>query len=250
MVTGGGRHEIYRRSESGNYPVDVTELEEMFLSGVTWLDHVERFRQERVNRIRAGGSSNPNFEIGSSVFVHVLPIGRLDRLLDLRPHEEELRKVAPLTSAGWSFRFNTHGFMTYNGTVSYTQWFRHGGVEGYSSAYRGSLPKPLGGPTSLLYIKKLSDEVQNFARIAVERMQSVLGLDPPFAVCLASYGFAGSVIYLGPEFGDPHPIESDVELLPPIIVEEPSAPNLDKEMRFLLDVIWQSAGYDGAAPSK
>src|SRR5438034_2329321 len=35
---------------------------------------------------------------------------------DLRPHEEALRSVAPLVSAGWRPRFNTFGFQTYVAT--------------------------------------------------------------------------------------------------------------------------------------
>jgi hypothetical protein len=185
--------------------------------------------------------------VSSSVFVHVLPIARLDQLLDLRPHEEMFRGFPPLSHAGWNYRFNTFGFMTFTEARSYTQWFRHGGVEGYSAGYRFERPKDVLGPAMKgVDTLGLSKELPEFVRLALERVQSVLGLDPPFAVGLACYGLVGASIYLGPQFMGGHPIETDVELLPPIIVDDPAAPGLEEQIFSLLDIIWQSAGHHGA----
>ena len=220
----------------------------MFLTGTTWLDQVEAFRRERVDLVRSG-RAYPNVDVSSSFFVHVLPVGRLDQLLDLRPHEEALRGVAPLDPAGWSPRFNTFGFQTYvrgdndAAVPSYAQWFRNGGVEGYTATYRFQRSSgPLGVAIDALD-RNLLGQVPEFVRTALERMQSLFRLDPPFAVGIAGFGFVGARIYNDTGTRASAAIESDFELLPPMIVEDPAATRLDDDLLSLLDIVWQSAGY-------
>ena len=219
----------------------------MFLTGTTWLDQVEAFRRERVDLVR-NRRVYPNVDVSSSFFVHVLPVGRLDQLLDLRPHEEALRSVAPLASAGWSPRFNTFGFQTYvatqtNVVPSYTQWFRNGGVEGYTATYRFHRDAGPGAPLNGLD-RDLVHEVPAFVHKALERMQLLFRLDPPFAVGIAGFGFAGARIFSDWGVRQSAVIESDFEMLPPIIVEDPATTRLDDELLSLLDIVWQSAGYN------
>jgi hypothetical protein len=248
MVTFQGGREIWRRGPAGRYQPDIQELRQMFLTGTTWLDQVEAFRRARVDLVRSR-RAYPNVDVSSSFFVHVLPIGRLDQLLDLRPHEEALRGVGPLDPAGWSPRFNTFGFQTYvatasKGVPSYAQWFRHGGVEGYAATFRFQRSSGPSGVAIDALDRDLLRRVPEFVRTSLERMRSLFSLDPPFAVGIAGFGFVGARIYSADGTRASAAIESDVELLPPIIVEDPAAPRLDDELLSLLDIIWQSAGYN------
>jgi schlafen family protein len=249
MITFQGAREFWRRGPAGRYQPDVQELRQMFLRGTTWLDQVDAFRRERVDSVR-NRRAYPTLDVSSSVFVHVLPVSQLDQLLDLRPLKEKLQGVPPLSPDGWNPRFNTFGFMTFTADEvlrSYTQWFRHGGVEGYSATYRFDRPKDsFGGPMKGIDTHQLSKDLPAYVRLVLERVQSVLGRDPPFAIGLACYGFAGFSIYAGPQFRGGHPIETDVELLPPIIVDDPAAPGLEEQIFSLLDIIWQSAGHHEA----
>lgn len=248
MVTLENAHELWRRGPANKYEPDVQELGQMFLAGATWLDQIQRFRQGRIESVRAGLYRNLNTK--SSIFVHVLPVGRLDGLIDLRPHETKFREFAPLTHEGWSHKFNAFGHMTYDtrseSVVSYSQWFRNGGVEGYSAQYRYQSPLAVGSVLEGFAAPRLSQDLPIFVRAALRLMQEALGFDPPFAVGLALHGLTSSSIYLGPEIYGGKLIENDVGILPPIVVNEPAAPDLERDLTSLLDVVWQSAGYSGA----
>lgn len=252
MVTFENAHELWRRGPANKYEPDVQELRQMFLAGATWLDQVQHFRQDRIESVRAGLYRNLNTK--SSIFVHVLPVGRLDGLIDLRPHETKFREFAPLTHDGWSHKFNAFGHMTHDtrsdSVVSYSQWFRNGGVEGYSAQYRYQSPAAFGPVLEGFRAPLLSKDLPSFVRPALRLMQETLGFDPPFAVGLATYGLAGSSIYLGPEIYGGKQIENDVGMLPPIIVNEAAAPELEEDLLSLLDVVWQSAGYSGVPRKK
>ncbi len=190
----------------------------------------------------------------SSVFVHVLPIGHLGELIDLRPHETQFRGFPPLQHDGWSQKFNAFGHMTYfdqsSVVQSYSQWLRNGGVEGYSSKYRYQMPAQFGGVVEGFRAPQLSKDVPLFVLAALKLMQEQLGFDPPFAVGIACYGLAGTTIFRGPEMWEGKVIENDVGILPPVIVNEPAAPQLIDDLVPLLDVIWQSAGFSGMPRDK
>lgn len=112
MITFQGLHEFWRRGPASRHKPDIQELRQMFLTGPAWLDQVDRFRRDRVDGVRGG--LFPDLDLSSSFFLHILPMGRLDGLIDLRPHEEKLRTFPPLTRGGWNHDFNTFGFLTYS----------------------------------------------------------------------------------------------------------------------------------------
>jgi len=164
MVTFRGLNRFYRRSESGKYQPDVMELRRMFLESASWVAQCDDLRRTRLNGLR----SFPGLDMTSVCLVHVLPLGRLDSIVDLRTPESILRTaLPPLRQYGWSSRFNADGFLLYTGdgtTVrSYTQWLRCGGAEGFSSSF---VSRYDGGAGSvlLLYGRELGDAVGGICR--------------------------------------------------------------------------------------
>ena len=66
----------YRRGGTSNYCVPTLELRQMFLERDAWDQEALKFRDERINRVRAR-LAVPNLDTRGSFFLHVLPLGRL-----------------------------------------------------------------------------------------------------------------------------------------------------------------------------
>jgi hypothetical protein len=113
MVAFNRSNRFWRRSDVGKYQPDIAELRAMFLESQSWLAESEAFRSPRIDRILVQGAV-PSLNVGSSMFVQVLPLGRLTTLISLASIKGQLRtELPPPTSAGYSHRFNTDGFLTY-----------------------------------------------------------------------------------------------------------------------------------------
>jgi hypothetical protein len=143
--------------------------------------------------------------------------------------------------------FNADGFLLYTRSerdiTNYTQWFRCGGVEGYSSDVVRDDPTRTG--TRVLFGRILTTETVRYVRTALEHMRRDLNLDPPFIVALTLVGAKGAWLQLGSGFLDGVPIDRDRVLVSPVVIENPDA-DLDAELRPALDVLWQAAGHPGA----
>jgi hypothetical protein len=235
-------NKFWRRSESGKYEPDVTELRRLFLRADSWGTEIEKFRRERAEQIR--NRRMPVVDVSSSAFFHVLPLGRLDQLIDLRPHHRKLATtLAPPRQAGWDNRYNVDGFMTYSGGTpipSYTQWFRFGGIEGYSSHFvklRSNRPPKFEAVA-------MSIAIENYVREAVVALHEVLEQEPPYAVGVSLYGINTAVISL-PTAEESKPIDQDEMILPLVILEEFDPPKVRERLRPLIDTIWQAGGLPG-----
>lgn len=85
-----------------------------------------------------------------------------------------------------------------------------------------------------------------FVRSALNHIDSVLGLDPPFALGVAAFGFVGAANRMGSMVIAGHEIDVDPGLVPLLVINDPTVADLDEQILQRLDVIWQSAGMAGA----
>lgn len=92
---------VFRRSDSDKYQVDANELRRMILEGEDWTREAETFRRERVRSVHSG-ETVPNLATNASVVLHVLPLGRLSELHDLRPFADAMNLyLGPPRVYGW-----------------------------------------------------------------------------------------------------------------------------------------------------
>lgn len=238
----GRNNRFWRRSESGKYEPEVTELRRIFLQADSWGADIENFRRERAEQIRV--RRMPAVDVSSSAFFHVLPLGRLDQLIDLRPHFRKLATtLAPPQQQGWGHRYNVDGFMTYTDRTpipSYTQWFRFGGIEGYTSRFvqqRSNEPP-------IFRARDLSITIENYVRDAVVALRDVLEQEPPYGIGVSLYGIHAAVIPL-PAAERSKPVDQDEMLLPLLILEDFEPVQVRERLRPLIDTIWQSGGLPG-----
>lgn len=241
-VTFKGQSRFYRRSEVGKYEPSVTELRRMFLESATWVEECEAFRRKRLNGFR----NMPQLDGSSFVAVHLLPLGRLNRLLDMGAKAKQMdTNFPPLNQSSWNSPYNAQGFLTFaerQGQIkNYTQVFRFGGVEGYSSMYVDE--RDVAGKTRrVLLADSLDIGFENYVVESVKALKDVFDSEPPFCLMLTLTGVDRAIIPTSDSF-DFTPIDqSDIEL-PPVVLEHDS--DVLAECRRLMEVVWQAAGFDG-----
>lgn len=254
-VVSNGSNRFYRRSDAGKYEPDVPELRRMFVTSQSLPDEADAFRRERLRRI-AAGEIRPDVTAPSRFFVHVLPLGRLDQLLDVQSAAEQLNSAAPLIGvSGWDYGYNADGYWTFNrgrdrGPASalraYAQWFRFGGAELYaaepvSREDNGADKTPtFRGPYLVGALRYTLPRV-------LGALSDALAVDPPYVVALSLSGARGAVMVRDPArfsfFDDPvSPLDRDDLLLPAVLVEDPGA-DAAQYLRPALNVLWQAFGF-------
>lgn len=249
-VIAQGSNRFWRRSDAGKYEPDVPELRRMFLESQSLRDQAHAFRVERVEQIRHR-RIRPDLQEKPLALVHLLPVGRLDRLVDLRPHRQVLANaVAPMGTHSTSFAFNADGFWvtsTEHATVgitnvtAYTQWFRFGGVEMASAELLDVVGH---GSTTLVFeggyfVRQLREQLP----AAVRTLRETLDTEPPFAFLVSLVGFSGRHMRRGPNrfVSGGAALDRDLLLLPPVMIDGPDPESLDS-IRPALDMLWQAFG--------
>ena len=142
MVTYNKTNKFYKRRNSGKYDVDVYELKNMFTINQEISDRILNFRNLRIKDVLSK-KFLPNINDQTSVFVHIIPLSINDNnIIDfLAVQQNLLPHLKPMGSIGWNHLYNLEGFMTLNNppviqkTLSYTQIFRNGAIEAYSSEF-------------------------------------------------------------------------------------------------------------------
>jgi hypothetical protein len=253
-VVTGRANCFWRRSDAGKYEPDVPELRRMFVNAQSLFEEADAFRRERLRRI-AAREIREDVAAASQLFVHVLPLGRLDELRDLPAVADRLNGAAPLLRvSGWSDGYNADGYWTYNRSYlaggasvlnAYSQWFRFGGVELFTSDLTTPpSPHDADGPRAFngrLYVHAL----RNVLPGVLAAMAGPLAVDPPYVVSLSIRGLRGAAMFryshaIHPYDGVPR-IDRDELTLPGILVEEANA-DPSEFLRPALDVLWQAFG--------
>jgi hypothetical protein len=243
---------FYRRDSAGNYEPDVTELRQMFLESDSWVRECEQFRTDRLQFQR----SIPNLERLGGLTVHLLPLGRLRRTVKLRDRKDELMTAfQPLHPAGFAPRFNADGFVIWSGnrdgkpTRSYTQCFRFGGVEMFSSRFILDQDSRTGtAMVPMLYVDELTAILRDRVPRAVASMKLLLETELPLALLLSLRGLQGAIMATEARTRGLEPIDREDLILGAEVIESEADPL--SVLNPMLDVIWQAGNFDGAPPAK
>jgi len=248
-VVAQGSNRFWRRGPTGKYEPDVEELRRMFLEWRSWKAEADVFRDQRVMALH-NKLAIPMADTTGQYFVHVLPLGRLGRLLDLPPHREKLIMLMTFGNLGGNASYNADGFLFAEQGNSpqsreithYSQWFRFGGVEGYENPTR-----TINGNRTI-YVHHMSDETVRYVRVALQLMRSVFELDPPFGVCLTLNNIRGVAGKAHSGMWSATVIDRQRVDVPLVIFEThpDSSDDMVRVLRPALDVLWQTMGYQSA----
>jgi hypothetical protein len=148
-------------------------------------------------------------------------------------------------------RFNADGLLLFDTEGeyvirSYTQWFRSGGLEAYTSGItRTSHSYGSAKPTTILEAAGATQDLPMVVLHATITMRETLGLEPPFGVFLTLMGAKGSRILTPSLVPARTQVETDEIYVPPVILDDMDAP-IAEALKPATEVIWQAGGLSGS----
>lgn len=248
MVTFKNLSRFYARNSAGKYQLDIGEIRSGFALSESLPEKIRAFRTERLGKIINAETPVP-FAPNFAAVLHLLPIAAAVSSSVADVSKEALRltmNIAPLSSQGWSHRFNADGFLTFDdhewgepkGRAStYVQVFRFGAVEVADQRMLGRMIPQFGKIIAMSAFEKyLIGAVERFVRF-----QHDVGVLPPIVCMLSLVGVKDFALTVGPREWTNTKIDREVLMAPDILIEDFNSP-FDVLLRPAIDFIWQGAG--------
>jgi hypothetical protein len=197
MVTYNQTNKFYKRRNSGKFPVDVYELNQMFMQNQVLAEKANDFRNNRIDKVLKK-EFLPNLKIETSYFIHIIPYSFLDsKFINLSLAKEKFKKeMKPLNAYGWDNMFNIDGYASFSTTSdrteisSYNQLFRNGIYEAYSSEmfYETRHQNKLGFDG-----KHLIEETLNIIKNGLFILNE-MEVEPPFLISFSFHNVLGKIL--------------------------------------------------------
>jgi hypothetical protein len=257
MVT-KARPSFFARGAAGKYPMDVFELRSAFAASEGLTQKIERFREERLAKIRRGDLPEPLDDTAVLVF-HLIPavsFGRATEIDVFHLPDEVYELMRPINTKGdgWGPLYSLEGFAKSTHTrdrkvMSYSLLFRNGiveGVDAYSFAP--------GGPSNVRMLRpKIYESELRHAIARFGEIYEALNIPGPYFVSLALIGVKGLCFFPDPQFdwSGLRQIASDDVVLA-IRSFQAWKGDPDEILKPLFDQIWNACGlpssrnYDGS----
>ncbi len=188
MVTAKSSN-FYKRRNSGKYPVDTTELNDMFMNNFSISERIKTFVNERIADVIQGNMfPEPVEEEVGVFFMHIIPISHLnENMIDLTsPANKDYLSshIFPLGNSSFDAGLNLEGFFTYSKTrgqtiYSYKQLFRDGSIELYTLGL--SRRDSNGDPLNMIHGDDLEHVVFDTIQETIQVYQH-FHIDPPYVV--------------------------------------------------------------------
>ena len=231
---------FYGRSAAGAYPLDVSELKEIFEMVEALPNRVNRFINGQL--LKVSGSARPipmaplmlplrQYHAPKVVF-HLIPASAFsgNLRLDIGINRPELQDFFPLesctpdmTGPSPNHRMNLEGWVNYGSfenevTASYTQVYRNGIVEAVDTMEVGISPgsKETRGALSSGYEVKLQSALPHYVKIL-----SKLGIESPFYLSLCLINVGSWYLKREKHVRSKFAFDFDNVVIPPIICSEP-----------------------------
>lgn len=246
MVTYNSTNKFYRRRNSGKYLVDIYELNQMFMQNVEIINEVEKFRRERVEKLKKGEFIS-NFDSQNFTVIHVIPISFFKynqiSLTDDRILNDITTKLKPLGVRDWDYRHNFEGYLIFshnkveNKVIAFNQIFRNGIIEFITHVFHSEQDAK-----KYLHLGWLETQVIECVKNAIEKYKE-FEIPPPFAVYISITDLINRLVEIGGVYNIRHlPFLTNELFLPNIIINDFDE-NIEKQLKNMFDIIWQSAGY-------
>jgi hypothetical protein len=242
MVALNGR--FYSRNSVGKYPLDVSELRQIFARNETTAERIRRFRAERLAKIVAAETPCPLKGTGR-VVVHVIPLSSADPLgpaIDVRDVGQKDPAAMPLLrGGGFNQRYNADGFLNYYDGWGYSQLFRNGAIEGVDAGWLLAAERQQRALPGEEFERQVLGSIRQYMEVQEKRLK----LHPPTAALLSLLAVRGFSVLAGPgRLGIP--IEVSDVLVPEAVIDAPAYRFPDSAVKPLFDVVWNASGYEGS----
>ena len=228
--------------------MDVTEIKQAFIQTNEWEKQADEFRKQRIMDVRSK-QYIPNIDIDGSTFIHFIPLGKRNHIVDLKKHQELLRGLQPLHNSSYGYRFNADGHLIspshHEICQSYNQYFRNGIIEIYSSTLHYKNEKKMrysGGQLELATLEYIKRLIPILNEIGVE-LPLILYIS---ILDLLNYSIAipsipGMII----DAPDHNNFDRDDLLLPGLVIESYDL-DFSELLMPIFNIFWQSSGWPGS----
>lgn len=240
-------NKFYKRRNTGNYPVDTKELNDLFMNNFILKDRANNFVKNRITEVLEGniiGSLNR----ATPFFLHIIPLGHFEEnvvdLTDVRNVQFLQPKLLNYFSSPGPLRYNLDGGISTSsdqkGICSYCQIFRDGTFEFYTSMFHTKIRDD--EPTRLF-----GSSIEQIIFQSIESALEVykhFSLEPPFAIFVSVLNTSGTVMLNdGREFMFRQTIiDRQSIVLPPLVITSTQS-DLWQVLKPTFDILWQSGGY-------
>jgi hypothetical protein len=245
MVTYNATNKFYKRGNSGKYLLDVYELNQLFMADYEMFKSANEFKMSRIKNL-VDLTFLPNLDTTSSAILHLIPLSfRNNDSIDLTSFqtvESILKDIHVFGSRSGSYRHNYEGLLFYsddenNLVFSYSQLFRNGILEFYSSRFRRI--KQGGTNSNHFFATSFEKEVIDAVKFSL-KFYDKMNILPPFTIMITLINFKKTIIFPDNLLSNYY-IKENLHL-PSLSIENYNE-NIEKLLKSVFDVLWQSAGY-------
>jgi hypothetical protein len=248
MVTYNSSNKFYKRRNSGKYLVDVYELNQLFMSNIELTKQIELFRDDRISKIR-NLKYLPNIEAKNFTLIHLVPLSYFTYNLIALNNESILNEIKldlrPIGAPGWDSRHNYEGYLIFHAEnriniTTYNQLFRNGVVEFFTHEFHSNNEN-----NKFFHIGYFETDIIEAIDKGI-KLYKKLNIPPPFVIQI-------SIFDLLHRFADVEghrrlrtlSFTVDEILLPNAILNDYDE-SIERNLRTIFDIVWQSAGYFGS----
>jgi hypothetical protein len=244
MVSFSGQSKFYSRNSIGKYPLDVSEIRNLFSQSSTLSDQINNFRLERLSTIVSDDTPIP-LEEGAKLVVHLIPFVSFSPNVNVNLIDFGLKPPNPIYSSGYNGRFNFDGFLSFCNTsdnrkaCSYIEFFRNGKIE----AVNTSLLRQRDGKKyipSEAFERELIDCVNSYLQLQKQK-----NIEPPIALFVSLLNVSGYEMAVDPRrsfYEEPRPIEKKDLLVDGVLIEDFDC-EASQLLKPIIDSIWNATGW-------
>jgi hypothetical protein len=240
-----GNFVFYGRNSSGKYPLDITDIKNLFLQSKNVEEQFENFRIQRIMKLKSG--SFP-FQYNSNhiITLHIASLSSLnnDIQLSMSQYKQKFEIFKPMCYTGYSRINNYDGCLNYchtrdNKMYTYVQIFRNGIIEASLFDFYGyTNEKIMYGIQTEQEIKKTMIEYINALETINIKYPMFISLSflntKDFQILITH----NNIRYIHDDF---YTVYEDDLLLPTMFIENKD--DLDEKFKSCFDIFWNSNGY-------
>lgn len=252
VVKYGGYFKFFSRNSSGKYPLNVTELRDLFQSSANTIEKLKAIRLQKINSVI---SNETPIELESEkdgrFIVHIIPLSSIVANIsyDLKVVKNKNEFIRPMRSQGWNYRLNFDGVFTYSSmrnlskAYSYNQFLRNGIIEAVDCSIMEIQDQH---NDYGIWGSAIRRETNQLLSQAFE-LYKLLDISPPVYVLMSFLKASDYYILADPTrfvWQEKRKIGKDTLFIPEIVFE--NFENINETMSFAYDCFWNAGGWERA----
>lgn len=250
-----GKTEFFIRIGNQSTPMNIGDLKNAFNLSESLLEHIRRFREERISKILSNDTPINLFE-GAKTAIHIIPLNSFNiaqtyEITKIKSNNPNDCRLLPMRSNFADERYNIDGILSFN--------IRNGTSNGYVQLFRNGIIESV--DVNMLNINK--DIPKFYERTLLESINEYLmvlndlNVETPFLVFITLIGVKGYemdtnagykvMAAVDPDVAQKYVIDRNILLLPETFLETyPNFEDLTLLFKPSFDALWNSCGFESS----